>query len=196
MTTRRQLLTGSLAALATLVGARVRAARACGPATRFCVATTADIEGPYYRSGAPARGDLRDPGDARAMTIVLTGLVGAVAHCLPLAGATLDVWHADAAGAYDDEGMRHRGRVVSDAQGRYQLTTIWPGRYLNGRQHRPAHLHVKVSHPHAPPLTTQLYFPGDPYNERDAFFHPSRLMAVEPGKDARLRFRFDFMLVA
>ena len=86
-----------------------------------------------------------------------------------------------------------RGRVHTDAQGRYHLRTVVPGRYLNGAQYRPAHVHVKLRGSGFRPLTTQLYFPGDPYNDIDPFLHTSLIMPItrEPN---RLKARFDFVL--
>ena len=45
----------------------------------------------------------------------------------------------------------------------HAFETIQPGRYLNGGSFRPAHIHFMVSRPGLAPLTTQLYFAGDPY---------------------------------
>ena len=99
-----------------------------------------------------------------------------------LAGVELDVWHATHDGHYDNDGTLKvpgyllRGRLRTDAEGRYRLRTIIPGRYLNGRQYRPAHVHVKVRASGFAPLTTQLYFPGDPYNDIDPFIHRSLII--------------------
>lgn len=82
-----------------------------------------------------------------------------------MAGALLDVWQADASGEYHGarERYRLRGRLVTGAAGQYELFTVRPGAYKVGKQFRPAHIHVKVTHPAYEPLTTQLYFGGDPY---------------------------------
>jgi protocatechuate 3,4-dioxygenase beta subunit len=50
---------------------------------------------------------------------------------------------------------------------------------------------VKVHVPGRPSLTTQLYFPDDPYNEGDAFIRPSLVMALVRDADGA-RGRFDF----
>ena len=104
-----------------------------------------------------------------------------VADCAtPVVGAVLDVWHADHAGHYDNDGSNlvtershFRGKLRTDRQGRFELRSILPGRYLNGPTYRPSHVHVKLSARGFAPLTTQLYFEGDPYNERDSFIRRS-----------------------
>jgi protocatechuate 3,4-dioxygenase beta subunit len=42
-------------------------------------------------------------------------------------------------------------------------------------------------------LTTQLYFPDEPRNREDDFFHPELVMQVAASDDA-LRARFDVVL--
>ena len=79
------------------------------------------------------------------------------------------------------------------SEGRYRVSTIVPGRYLNGPQFRPAHVHVKVRAPGFAPLTTQLYFPGDPYNDVDPFIHKSLVMGMEKARE-RMLGHFDFVL--
>ena len=49
---------------------------------------------------------------------------------------------------------------------------------------RTRHLHVKVKGPDKPVLTTQLYFPGEPGNERDYIYKPVLLMKLSKGADA------------
>ena len=72
--------------------------------------TPADIEGPFYKAGAPARASLAEPG-SKAEKLVLSGVVRS-ADCKPLAGTTLDFWQADAGGEYDNRGYRYRGSVI------------------------------------------------------------------------------------
>ncbi len=157
-----------------------------------CGAVTADnIEGPYYKAGAPETSLLADP-DEPGTHLVLEGLVLG-AGCGALRDVELDIWHADAAGGYDNRGYHLRGKVATDADGRWQVRTIVPGRYLNGRQYRPAHLHFKLRAAGHRALTTQLYFDGDPYNDVDPFIAPSLIMPVEPISSGA-RCRFDFVL--
>jgi protocatechuate 3,4-dioxygenase beta subunit len=144
--------------------------------------TPADIEGPYYKAGAPLRASLLEAGST-AEKMVLTGTVRS-ADCKPVANASLDFWHADEKGAYDSAGYRYRGIVVTDSLGRYRLETILPPPYTG----RPRHIHVKVQRIGVPALTTQLYFPGE---SRDA---PRALVVrMERRTDGR-NASFDFVL--
>ena len=117
--------------------------------------TPEDMEGPFYKAGAPARASLAEPG-SKADRMVLTGVVRA-ADCKPLASVRLDFWHADAQGEYDNRGYRYRGVVTTDAEGRYRLETNLPPPYMG----RPRHIHVKLQRPGGKVVTTQLYFPGE-----------------------------------
>jgi protocatechuate 3,4-dioxygenase beta subunit len=117
---------------------------------------------------------------------MVTGLVLST-RCKPVAGALLDFWQCDGEGEYDNRGMRLRGHQFTDAAGRYSLETVIPGLYPG----RTRHIHVKVQAPKQRILTTQLYFPGEPANERDFEFHPSLIMEVNRmGADASGRFDF------
>jgi len=144
--------------------------------------TPGDIEGPYYKSGAPVRASLVEAG-SKGERMVLTGTVRS-ADCKPVANASLDFWQADEKGEYDNAGYRYRGIVTTDSLGRYRLETVLPPPYAG----RPRHLHVKVQRIGAPALTTQLYFPGE---ERGA---PRALVVkMERRTDGRSA-RFDFIL--
>ena len=125
-----------------------------------CV-TTDDIEGPYYIAGSPETSKLASAG-AKGARLFITGTVYANDCKTPIANAVVDVWHANDAGAYEDED--YRGIVKTDSSGKYAFETILPGKYLNGSQYRPRHLHYKVSAPDFDKtlvLTTQIYFEGD-----------------------------------
>jgi len=146
-------------------------------------ATPRQTEGPFYTPDTPRKASLVEAG-ATAQRIVVTGLV-LTPDCRPVAGALVDVWHADDKGEYDNSGYRYRGHVLADAQGRYRIETIVPGLYPG----RARHLHVKVGPAGRSPLTTQLYFPGDPSNARDGIYRPELQMKREA--DA---WRFDFVI--
>jgi len=117
--------------------------------------TPEDMEGPFYKAGAPLRASLYDP-KSKAEKLVLSGMVSGT-DCKPLANLALDFWHADERGEYDNAGYRYRGLVRTDAQGRYRLETNLPPPYMG----RPRHIHVKLQPPGGKVLTTQLYFPGE-----------------------------------
>jgi protocatechuate 3,4-dioxygenase beta subunit len=112
--------------------------------------------------------------------------------CHPLAGAVLDFWQADASGNYDNSGYRLRGHEATDADGRYSLLTIVPGEYPGRTQH----IHVKVTAPGRPTLTTQLYFPGSARNSSDSIFDPALLMNVTDAAGGGKLGTYDFVLGA
>ena len=67
--------------------------------------------------------------------------------------------------------------LTTDSEGRYRFKTIKPAAYPAGPNLiRPAHIHFQVSG-RQDRLVTQLYFEGDPYNEKDPF------LSSAPGKD-------------
>lgn len=100
----------------------------------------------------------------------------------PIPGVLLEIWQCNGAGAYRDPAdpganpldpnFIGAGRVVSDAEGRYEVTTIRPGAYPgppgSGIPYRPAHIHFSIIGPDlASRVMTQCYFEGDPLIERD-----------------------------
>ncbi len=141
-----------------------------------CALTADNIEGPFFRAGAPRRAVLADA-TTKGTKLTLSGRV-LDARCRPIPEARIEIWHADHAGAYDNDGFGFRATVDCDEHGAYALQSIIPGRYLNGDRYRPAHLHLKLSAPKARPLTTQLYFAGDPYNAGDPFIRKSLIMSL------------------
>ena len=52
---------------------------------------------------------------------------------------------------------------------------------------------MKAQAPNRPPLTTQLYFPGEAGNARDGIFDPALLVALADAADVATA-RFDFVL--
>jgi protocatechuate 3,4-dioxygenase beta subunit len=101
----------------------------------------------------------------------------------------VDFWQADDRGEYDNAGYRLRGHQFTDDAGRYRLETIVPGHYPG----RTRHLHVRVQAPNGPVLTTQLYFPDEPANQRDGIFTPELVMKVRDVDAGKLA-TFDFVL--
>lgn len=156
--------------LATTAGALATSA----VAGEDCRTTPANIEGPYWIPDAPFTTNLRGS-VRRGEPLIVSGRVVIGSDCQPARGAVLDVWQADHEGLYDiDRGHRDepgkwylRGRIRADAQGRYRFETIRPAAYGLGGRMRPAHIHFKITASGGRPLTTQLYFAGDPNLESD-----------------------------
>lgn len=134
------------------------------PSPETCKITGQAIEGPYYRAEAPFRTSIT-PANADGEKLIINGTVYSSDCKTPLAGALVDIWHADANGTYDEisSEYRYRGRILTDQNGHYQFETILPGYYRSGTGFRPRHIHFKVSKTNYRFLTTQLYFSGDPY---------------------------------
>jgi protocatechuate 3,4-dioxygenase beta subunit len=149
--------------------------------------TQPEIEGPFYRPRSPERADLIE-GAAKARLVDLQGYI-LTRRCRPVARVLVDLWHADQNGDYDNQGFRWRGHIVTDATGQYRFRTIMPAPYPG----RTRHYHFKVISVGRQLLTTQLYFPNEPLNLRDDYFHQSLLMKVVDAGDA-LAARFDFVL--
>jgi len=197
---RRKLLFGAAALVACRhAEAEADAEPAKPTAASQCALTHDNIEGPYYRAGAPDRWDLTTPG-MKGTPLEITGRVTSADCVTPLRDVELDVWQANDDGHYDndgtmpkDVGLLLRGRIRTDGDGRYRVKSILPGHYLNGPKYRPAHVHVKLRATSHAPLTTQLYFPDDPYNDGDPFIHRSLVMDVKKA-DGKMVARFDFAL--
>ena len=130
--------------------------------------------GPFFTPNSPLRTSLREKGVPGTPWWIAGHVV--TRQCKPVAGALLDFWHADGDGKYDNEGFRCRGHQFADSQGRYELETVKPGLYPG----RTRHFHVRVQAPHGRILTTQLFFAGEPRNQRDGIFRPELLMRPGP----------------
>ncbi|MEW6452746.1 MAG: intradiol ring-cleavage dioxygenase [Pseudomonadota bacterium] len=149
--------------------------------------TAAQTEGPFFKPRSPQRADLREASKS-GTPVELAGLV-LTKRCKPVAGALIDLWHADDKGDYDNKGFRYRGHLFTDANGVFRFRTIQPALYPG----RTRHYHVKVQPKGGRVLTTQLYFPGEPGNARDGLFRKELLMRMASAQDG-LSARFDFVL--
>jgi protocatechuate 3,4-dioxygenase beta subunit len=71
------------------------------------------------------------------------------------------------------------GALRTDAEGRYKFKTIKPGAYpVNPNRPdeiRPPHIHFRLIG-HDDELITQMYFEGDPLNDKDRFLQNVRPM--------------------
>lgn len=138
--------------------------------------TPRTIEGPLYVAGAPlSEGEARmDDGTDPGTPMYLHGQVFDV-DGKPLAGAVVDLWHANTKGTYSyfdssQSEFNLRRRIVTDSEGRYRARSIVPSGYgcppdgttqevlnLLGRHgNRPAHIHFFISAPGYRHLTTQM----------------------------------------
>jgi protocatechuate 3,4-dioxygenase beta subunit len=163
------------------------------PLDADCDETADNIEGPYYKAGAPERSALVEPG-MKGTPLVVTGQV-LNTRCQPLAYAVLDVWQCDADGVYDNKGYTLRGKIHADKKGRYELRTILPPPYkVSADRSRPAHIHLKVSGHGTPVLTTQLYFEGDKWNAVDSAYRKALTISPRDGRNGVKMAAFDFRL--
>ncbi|HVF98722.1 MAG TPA: twin-arginine translocation pathway signal protein, partial [Chloroflexia bacterium] len=113
-----------------------------------CMVKPELTEGPYFVDVALDRSDVRSDTSTGTMSegvplslafVVLQ--VGSNA-CTPLKGAQVDIWHCDAAGVYSgvqgSAGTNFlRGYQVTDATGRANFTSVYPGWYSG----RAVHIH-------------------------------------------------------
>jgi catechol 1,2-dioxygenase len=172
--TRRQMLGGSIL-LVPLFRARVFATESC---------TIADPNelGPFYRAGSPQKTslcDAKEPGDP----FLFEGRV--LSDCRPVAGALIEVWHADTHGVYDmlaeqkprDPNVFHlRAMIHAGKDGSFAFDTVIPGHYAT----RAKHLHFAIHADGHEPFITQGYFAGDSRITTDSIARPKDAMKLSP----------------
>lgn len=149
-----------------------------------------ELTGPVFGHGAVraldndlSRNAVRD-GEPIGERIVVAGRLLDEAG-LPVRGALVELWQANAAGRYAhgqdtheaplDPNFLGTGRALTDGDGRYRFVTVRPGAYP-WRNHdnawRPAHIHFSVfGTAFVQRLVTQMYFPGDPLLKLDPIFN-------------------------
>jgi protocatechuate 3,4-dioxygenase beta subunit len=146
--TRRQTLAAGAAASAGLMisPALSLLGLEAAPALASAISLTPEQEeGPYYVALEQVRKSIvaGQAGVPLGLTItVLDSTTGA-----PLEGAALDVWQCSPLGIYSDEASENslgktflRGVQLTDASGRAELATLYPGHYAG----RATHIHVKL----------------------------------------------------
>lgn len=148
-------------------------------ASAQCPMTRANAEGPYFKEGSPPKSDFRPDAETdQWIHHVIRGTVSGLG-CEPMADAKLDFWHANELGHYDNEGYKMRGHIFTDDCGNYFLDTVVPGIY----EGRTRHVHVKVTAPNGVVLTTQLFYPDEPDNQRDPLYSPDLEMDITKTDD-------------
>ena len=130
--------------------------------------TTNDILGPFYRPNAPTRQNMIF--DGLSGTIVeLKGVVYKSDCITPLQNALVEIWHCNTNGEYDNGSKKfnQRAKWFTNKNGEYSFRTILPGKYLNGSDYRPAHIHFRITEKNSKELISQIYFKGDPHISND-----------------------------
>ena len=146
---------GVIASLASFIPFKLKAQN-----TLDCEPTTTDILGPFFSEGAPETNSII-PEDYEGEKLFLSGKLSSIDCDMEISNAVMDFWQADEHGDYDNVGFKFRGKIITDENGNYNLETIVPGKYLNGSQYRPSHIHLKVQAEGYDELVTQIYFQGD-----------------------------------
>jgi protocatechuate 3,4-dioxygenase beta subunit len=160
--------TSAAAATSAATTAATAAATTAASSAAMCVVRPALTEGPYFVDEKLNRSDIRsDPSDGSVkdgIPLVLTVNLSSISNnCTALSGATVDVWHCDAAGQYsdvNDQGFNTKGKKflrgyqTSDANGQVKFTTIYPGWYSG----RAVHIHFKIRTTSGHEFTSQWFF--------------------------------------
>jgi protocatechuate 3,4-dioxygenase beta subunit len=144
-------------------------------------------QGPYYLNLNMVRSDIAEdrPGVPLALSLVVVNASG-----VPVSGAAVDIWHADANGLYSgfaaasaqanggstgsDDGTFCRGTQLSDATGKVTFNTIYPGWYQGRTVHIHVLIHVSGKSVHTGQLfvddtfTDGVYSSNTPYSTRGA----------------------------
>jgi protocatechuate 3,4-dioxygenase beta subunit len=173
---RRELMTGAAAVTAL-------------PALAQLQETPLQTIGPFYPADRPGDGDADlttikgKPGRAKGEILYVAGRV-LNPKGEPVPGARIEIWQCNAAGKYGhgadtntaplDPNFSGFGVVTADKDGRYRFKTIKPGAYpISKTAWRPPHIHVDVAGKQSR-IISQIYFPGEPLNEKDSIYKQTR----------------------
>jgi len=160
-------------------------------------ATPATVLGPFHIEGSPEFGYGEDMSDGvQGTPLYVHGTVRDL-DGNPVPGAVLDVWQADAEGAYesqvpDIDEARLRAKYTTREDGSYCLRTIAPKGYsipMDGpvgelisrtaiSHFRPAHVHFLLNVPGHEPLITHLFQEGAQYLDSDVVFGTKQELVV------------------
>ena len=152
--------------------------------------TPRTIEGPLYIAGAPlSKGEARlDDGSEQGEVLFMDGQVRDM-DGNPVAGAIVDVWHANTLGGYSFFDPSQSSSIFAAVskpmpKGATASVSLLPSGYacppdgqtqklldqLGRHGNRPAHIHFFVSAPDYRKLTTQINIDGDAYLHDDFAF--------------------------
>ncbi len=145
-------------------------------------ATPNTVAGPFYRADVPATSNGASISrDGKGEPLFVTGKVRTL-DGRAVAAAVVEVWHANAQGVYENQDpdgqpeFNLRGRLTSDAEGRFRFSSIKPKGYslpddgpvgrlmqrIGFRAQRPAHLHFRITADGYETLTTHVFDRADP----------------------------------
>jgi catechol 1,2-dioxygenase len=184
--------------------------------------TASALLGPFWRAESPpcANGDSILRSDLPGPAMLVTGQVRGI-HGEPLAGVVVDVWQASPLGLYENQDpqqppMNLRGRLRTDAQGRYSFRTVRPAGYpvpTSGavgvllqaqKRHcmRPAHIHFMLSKPDYKTLITQVFSDDSEHLASDVVFGVTASLVgnfamgeAEPGNGAEPSYALEYNFV-
>ncbi len=171
----------------------------------MCDKTTLDFygEGPFYTDNPPEiQASQLASNNEVGQRMIISGRVYNLDCSEFIPNTVVDVWHANDAGQYDNAGFNLRGKVKTNDQGFYLFETILPGKYLNGGEFRPSHIHFKITPPGFETITTQLYFEGDTSIAGDAaasitsgqFDARHRIIPLTKNVDGKLEGTWDIVI--
>jgi protocatechuate 3,4-dioxygenase beta subunit len=174
-------------------------------------ATPGLILGPFYPLQHAADADARLwrgkrlPRGARRLTfqVHVTTQEGR-----PVAGACVEVWHADHAGRYPHPsagntgaaltGFTGYGMAPTDVEGSCEFDTVVPGAYRTDAGLRAPHVHLQISG-RFDRLVTQVFLPDDAQRHEDRWYRASTrpdllLAAIVPAAGPHLRLHWTAVL--
>lgn len=180
-----------------------------------CALTQSDILGPMYNYGAPMFQRKLATDDEPGERLILAGTVFSQDCRTPLPHTLIEIWQADATGAYDKKQpgnfneppmpFRLRGMLVTNERGQYEIETIVPGAYpippgvpgleQYGGLTRARHIHISALPFLSVPVTTQLYFMDDPNRPGDPWAGHKPSLALKTRSEGKfLKADFNFVL--
>jgi protocatechuate 3,4-dioxygenase beta subunit len=145
------------AGLAAVFGARALAfIGEDAQAASTCLLTPEVTEGPYWVENALTRRNITEGKPGLPLVIRFTVLNART--CKPIRNADVEIWHCDAVGEYsavNGAATRFlRGHQKSNASGKAEFLTIFPGWYRG----RTPHIHMKVNVGGDAVHTGQIFF--------------------------------------
>ncbi len=163
----RALVASTVAKAASVAKAeKGQAAAPSGAQPGACTLTPQAVEGPFYFDPNLLRSDIAEDRAGTPTRLALRVLEAG--SCAPIAGARVDVWHADAAGWYSGYDRQVggastrgntflRGTQITGADGTANFRTVYPGWYPG----RTPHIHIKIFLNETTLVTGQMYLPDE-----------------------------------